>query len=171
MNEEIKALLAEFIAKLNELEAESTADDAAIGAAVSPVAAYVTKLHEDLEAYYLNADSEVTDHVLCDADINECSNKYQYYLSEYYAKQACRMKLINDMMLAFKWCHDVDNQWVTGGTNYTVVYDCQLGKFIAKQHKQQRMFNTVYFSNLETAQQCAEWLGLELAEMCPETWR
>ena len=165
MNEELKALLDEFRARLDALEAKATAESES-----SPVAEYIDELHAKLEAYYLNVDSEVEHDLLGNEDIDCCSNKYQYYLTEQYAERAYLMKLINDMMLAFKWCHDVASQWVTERKNYTVTYDCQLGKFTVIEHQYQRMFNTVYFCNLEVAQQCANWLNTELAEICSETW-
>ena len=162
MNEEIKAILAEFRARLDEIESKIATDNTD----VFPVSAYVTKLHKDLEAYYLNADSDVARDILCAEDLEGNRNVYQYYLSADYAERAFRMKLINDMILAFKWCYDRDYVWVDNENNYYICMDTDSHMFTVDVTGCYRSFSTVYFSNRNIADRCAKWLNAENISCC-----
>lgn len=154
MNEEIKELLDEFRMRLDALEAKAAAENKS-----SPVAEYIDELHTELEAYYLNADSEVAHDILCVEDLEGNRNAYQYYLSADYAERAFRMKLINDMILAFKWCYDRDYVWIDNDNNYYICMDTDSHRFTVDVTGCYRSFSTVYFSDRNIASKCAKWLN------------
>ena len=87
-------------------------------------------------------------------------NPYHIYLSEEYAKKASKMKKFNDMLLAFKWCHDRDYEpdWSDSDSiKYFVYYDTSNEKYFANCTYGGR--NIVYFSTRIRAEDCAEWLN------------
>jgi hypothetical protein len=83
------------------------------------------------------------------------------YLSEEYAKKAAKMKKFNDMLLAFKWCHDrtYEPDWS----------DFDSFKYYVNYNIGDKMYesgctcvfhgNKVYFSTRIRAEECAEWLN------------
>lgn len=88
-------------------------------------------------------------------------NPYHMYLSEGYAKKAAKMKKFNDMLLAFKWCHDktYEPDWFDSDSiKYYVYYDTSYETYSADcTYVCDR--NTVYFSTKIRAENCAEWLN------------
>lgn len=88
-------------------------------------------------------------------------NPYHMYLSEEYAKKAAKMKKFNDMLLAFKWCHDktYEPDWFDSDSiKYCVYYDTSYETYSADcTYVCDR--NTVYFSTRIRAEECADWLN------------
>lgn len=87
-------------------------------------------------------------------------NPYACYPSQEYAEKARKIKTLNDMILAFKWCYDRDYtpDWKYIVTRYFVVYDFIEGKYcVATTNKVDN--NVIYFSGEKVAQKCCEWLN------------
>ena len=131
--------------------------------------AFVFKEESDDRAYFLDSNSEVkscaivgtccpfTEGDRCASDYN---NSYHMYLSEEYAKKAAKMKKFNDMLLAYKWCHDktYEPDWFDSDSiKYYVYYDTSYETYSADCTFVCR--NTVYFSTRIRAEDCAEWLN------------
>lgn len=93
--------------------------------------------------------------------VSDYYNPYHMYLSEEYAKKAAKMKRFNDMLLAFKWCHDrtYEPDWS----------DLDSFKYYVNYNIGDKMYesgctcvfhgNKVYFSTRIRAEECAEWLN------------
>ena len=81
-----------------------------------------------------------------------------------YANQACRLKKLNDVLLAFKYSKDRNfvpdfSDW--SQEKYHVMFNGTKGKFgVAVTYIDD--INTVYFSNEQAAKECAVWLN----ELC-----
>ena len=112
----------------------------------------------DGKVYYINANGGVnaSSSGLCPNDINS----YVNYPSQEFAERAQKLKVFNDMLLAFKWCYDRDFEpdWNDDGTaKYTVVWDKYEG--FHRVCSQSTTANQVYFSSDEAAVKCAAWLN------------
>ena len=85
---------------------------------------------------------------------------FDNFPSEAYAKKLRKMNKLNGMMLAFKWCYDIDYEpdWDDDDTTkYTVVWDKYEG--FHRVCSQSTAASQVYFSSDEVAVKCAEWLN------------
>lgn len=88
-------------------------------------------------------------------------NLYHVYLSEEYAKKAAKMKKFNDMLLAYKWCHDktYEPDWSDSDSiKYYVYYD-KSDEAYSSGCTYVCGGNTVCFSTRIQADDCADWLN------------
>ena len=172
----------ENIDKLNSLLAEVNALAEKINKEYSESAIMENKEPDVLEDYE-SAFQEETDSIVYFLDMNSDTkgvynggtfpfsesgryasdyyNPYHMYLSEEHAKKAAKMKKFNDMLLAFKWCHDktYEPDWSDSDSiKYYVYYDTSYESYSADcTYVCSR--NTVYFSTRLGAEECAEWLN------------
>ena len=110
------------------------------------------------EVYYMNANGKID--TACDGRASTDFNSYVNYPSQEFAERAQKLKVFNDMLLAFKWCYDRDYEpdWSDDNTTkYTVVWDKYEG--FHRVCPQSTTANQVYFSSDEAAVKCAEWLN------------
>ena len=85
---------------------------------------------------------------------------FDNFPSEAYAKKLRKMNKLNGMMLAFKWCYDIDYEpdWYDNeNPKYTVIHLCDSGFHYDSTNVVQ--YNQVYFSSEALATECAEWLN------------
>lgn len=135
---------------------------------------YKSAFQEDKESnvyfvYFLDANSDMRG--ICDGCTfpfsesgryaSDYYNPYHMYLSEAYAKKAAKMKKFNDMLLAYKWCHDktYEPDWSDSDTvKYYVYYDTSDERYsVDCTYVGGR--NTVFFSTNIRAEDCADWLN------------
>ena len=89
-------------------------------------------------------------------------NPYRHYMTEEYANKAAKIKKLNDMLMAFKWCYDRDYEpdWTTRYAKYRVVYNFDANPkhyYVVLDYKHKH--NEIYFSSEDIAQKCADWLN------------
>ena len=85
---------------------------------------------------------------------------FENFARKDYAEKLRKMNKLNGMMLAFKWCYDIDYEpdWDDDDTTkYTVVWDKYEG--FHRVCSQSTAANQVYFSSDGVAVKCAEWLN------------
>lgn len=85
---------------------------------------------------------------------------YQHYFTEELAEQAKKLKDFNDKLLAFKYCYDLDYKPDFSdclNRAYYVYYDSELDMYDYALEEQKN--NLVYFSSVEIAQKCCDWLN------------
>lgn len=173
----------EDIDKLNNLLAEVNAlaekinkeySESAIMENTKPdvLAHYKSAFQEDSgsDVYYLDMNSEIKDTHDYGNGLpfskggiyaSNYYNPYRMYLSEEYAKKAAKMKKFNDMLLAYKWSHDItyEPDWSDSDTvKYYVYYDTSDGVY-SVDCTYVCGKNTVYFSTNSGAEDCADWLN------------
>lgn len=170
--DKLNSLLAEVNAlaeKINKELAESAVQE---DEKPDVLAVYKSAFQEDNDSnvYFLDINSEIKG-IYDDGGAlpfsesgrfaSEYYNPYHMYLSEEYAKKASKMKKFNDMLLAFKWCHDktYEPDWFDfDSIKYYVYYDTSDETYSADcTYVCDR--NTVYFSTRIRAEDCAEWLN------------
>ena len=88
-------------------------------------------------------------------------NPYAFYPTQEYAEKARKIKTLNDMLLAFKWCYDkdFDPDFDTDVARYYVTYDACNDVFDVDTCYTPIYFNAVCFSKHDKAQKCCEWLN------------
>lgn len=170
--DKLNSLLAEVNALAEKINKEYSENAIMENTKPDVLAHYKSAFQEDKDSnvYYLDANSEVEAiYVDCDAlpysengrSASTYYNPYHVYLSEEYAKKAAKMKKFNDMLLAFKWCHDrtYEPDWSDSDSiKYYVYYDTSDETYYADcTYVCSR--NTVYFSTRPGAEECAEWLN------------
>lgn len=170
--DKLNSLLAEVNALAEKINKEYS--ESAIMEYTKPDALedYKSAFQEDKDSnvYFLDSNSEVKAiYVDCDAlpysengrSVSKYYNPYHMYLSEEYAKKAAKMKKFNDMLLAFKWCHDktYEPDWFDSDSiKYYVYYDTSYETYSADcTYVCDR--NTVYFGTRIRAEDCADWLN------------
>lgn len=152
----LKTIIATATAMLNELR--YTEDDS------------VKAEHDDVLALYERTIEYGDGYLWCVNHRNECvycfdaetnMSGYNCYPLENYAMKAAKMKKYIDMMLAFKYCYDVDYEPDWSNANEVKCYV----RFDTKRNQYdvfcsvQRPLHVVYFSNSDIAERCAEWLN------------
>lgn len=113
----------------------------------------------DSEVYYLNSTGKV-DTSCSGRSLNDV-NLYVNYPSQDFAERAQKLKVFNDMLLAFKWCYDRDYEpiWDTHHINFYIQYDVNSHRYEANGSDLVIHEGTVYFSTRDIAQTCARWLN------------
>lgn len=144
LNKQIEKLRAE----INKIEREDTLEG------------YKNDMSGVNVRYTLDRCSDVT---LLDTDIQFNPNRYNpycNYLTKEYADEAARIKKFNDMLMAFKWCYDSDYvpDWNSSTTKYYVGYNPGTQTYVVFSAFSY-CHNIIYFSNLDIAQSCADWLN------------
>ena len=88
-------------------------------------------------------------------------NPYACYPTQEYAEKARKIKTLNDMLLAFKWCYDkdFDPDFDTDVARYYVTYDACNDVFDVDTCYTPIYFNAVCFSKHDKAQKCCDWLN------------
>lgn len=114
--------------------------------------------------YYLNNQSKV-DFIEMGDNFEKVESlsysPYQHYLTEGLAEQAKELKDFNDKLLAFKYCWDLDYKpdWSDFYEDkYYVYYSNKTHKYDVDSMTMWDVHN-VYFSTMEIAQKCADWLN------------
>lgn len=172
--DKLNSLLAEVNALAEKINKEYS--ESAIMENTKPdvLAHYKSAFHyqeeSDGRAYFLDSNSEVkscpivstccpfTEGDRCASDYN---NSYHMYLSEEYAEKAAKMKKFNDMLLAYKWCHDktYEPDWSdSDNIKFYVYYDTSDETYSAGATYVCDS-NAVYFSTRIRAEDCANWLN------------
>lgn len=170
--DKLNSLLAEVNALAEKLNKEY--EESAVQEDMKPdvLADYKFAFQEYNESnlYFLDSNSEVKDLFGNDGPFpfsesgryaSDYYNSYHMYLSEEYAKKAAKMKKFNDMLLAYKWCHDrtyepdwSDSDSIKYYVHYNIgreIYEVECTYVCDK--------NTVYFSTRNRAEDCANWLN------------
>lgn len=111
------------------------------------------------EVYYINANGKID--VCCDERASIDVNSYVDYPSQEVAERAQKLKVFNDMLLAFKWCYDRDYEpiWDTHHINFFIQYDVSSSRYEVNGSDLVIHEGTVYFSNRVAALKCAAWLN------------
>lgn len=170
--DKLNSLLAEVNALAEKLNKEYSENAIMENTKPDVLAAYksVFQGKTDSDVYYIDMNSEIrVAHDYGDGlpfskggvYASNYYNPYHMYLSEEYAKKAAKMKKFNDMLLAFKWCHDrtYEPDWS----------DLDSFKYYVNYNIGDKMYesgctcvfhgNKVYFSTRIRAEECAEWLN------------
>lgn len=90
------------------------------------------------------------------------ANPYCNYPSRIYAEKAARLKLINDITLAWKWCYerDVEVDWHNSvEMKWFVIYDNEREVFSVDGTYDVRVPSIVYFMHREFAASLCRWLN------------
>jgi hypothetical protein len=114
---------------------------------------------EDGEVYYMNSNSKID--TACGGRNSNDFNPYINYPSHEFAERAQKLKVFNDMLLAFKWCYDRDYEpiWDTHHINFFIQYDVSSNRYEVNGSDLVIHESTVYFSNRVAASKCAAWLN------------
>lgn len=111
--------------------------------------------------FWLTEESEITQGGTDFGWYFDCANPFNEYPRYEYARMAKRMKIFNDMLLAFKWCYETNDMpdWHdTEQVKYTVAWND--GDRCYTVHQAFRHEGgTVYFCKESTAQLCVNWLN------------
>ena len=113
-----------------------------------------------VNAFYLTIDDEVSSTDCPYPQYIEDFNPYGTYPTKKYAVIAQKMKILNDMILAYKYCYDRDFEadWSTwSGARHYVIYNDNTQKFEANRSATHT--NLIYFSSAKIAKACADWLN------------
>lgn len=114
-----------------------------------------------VDAYRLREDDEVSSIVNGPyPQYIDDFNPYGTYPTEKYALMAQKMKILNDMILAYKYCYDRDFEpdWSTwSGARHYVIYNDGTHEFEANRSATHA--NLIYFSSAKIAKACADWLN------------
>lgn len=170
--DKLNSLLAEVNALAEKINKEYSESAIMENKEPDVLAAYksVFQGETDSDVYYLDMNSEIrVAHDYGDGFpfskggvyASNYYNPYHVYLSEEYVKKAAKMKKFNDMLLAFKWCHDktYEPDWFDSNSiKYCVYYDTSYETYSADCTNVCDR-NTVYFSTRIRAEDCAEWLN------------
>ena len=153
--DEANKLIDEVANSEPEVEPEDELND--------PVAEYKKRLASwDECAYYIDLGD--VSHGYPDKLDEDDYNPYFQFLDAGYADEAARMYKLICMQLAFKWCHDRDFKPDWENINegkYFLCFDSKDSTFLV-QGASYIQLNTVYFSNEDIAQKCANWLNSQL---------
>lgn len=170
--DKLNSLLAEVNALAEKINKEYSESAIMENKKPDVLAAYISDFQEGRgsKLYYIDTNSEMRDThdygdglPLSNGGVYAPNyyNPYHVYLSEEYAKKAAKMKKFNDMLLAFKWCHDraYEPDWSDSDIiKYSVYYDTSDETYSADcTYVCDR--NTIYFSTRAGAEECAEWLN------------
>lgn len=116
--------------------------------------------------YFLNTNNGIRSGFAVSDYNDNHTNDFANYPSEKFAFMAQKIKIFNDMLLAFKWCYDRDyepewGKW-TDEKKYYIYYDTCYEQY---DYDSYRTFknNVVSFSSAEIAQKCCDWLNEKLA--------
>ena len=113
-----------------------------------------------VNAFYITINDEVLSTDCPYPRYIEDFNPFGNYPTEDYALIAQKMKILNDMILAYKYCYDRDfepdwNKW--SGARHYVIYNDNTKKFEANRSATHT--NLIYFSSAKIAKDCADWLN------------
>lgn len=88
-------------------------------------------------------------------------NPYACYPTQEYAEKARKIKTLNDMILAFKWCYDkdFDPDLYDEVKRCYIYYDPCNSKFEIDTGYTSNYFNAVCFSTHSIAEKCCDWLN------------
>ena len=108
-------------------------------------------------------DHSEDDNIYCcsnSANFPERIKNYEIYPTESYTKMAFAMQKFNNMLLAFKWCYDRNYKpdWDNYDYKYRVEYNTEEESYQFSTNEK-CVNNEVYFSSVEIAKKCADWLN------------
>jgi hypothetical protein len=118
----------------------------------------IRELHDYL--YFLDENSKIDNCRGPYEFVNNVEDPYDLYPTKKLAHQAQKMKIFNDLCLAFKYCHDEDYQpdWSNYDYKYRVIYDFENNRYYVEQ-PEKYYCNVVHFSSREIAQKLANYLN------------
>lgn len=130
------------------------------------LAEYWNRINDVDKVYWNNAFNEISDGFTSEKYSDDNTSNFSNYPSKDFAIMAQKIKVLNDMLLAFKWCYDRNykpewDKW-TNENKYYVYYDICYETY---DYDSDRTFknNVIYFSSAEIAQKCCAWLNEKLA--------
>jgi hypothetical protein len=160
--------LSESIAETNKLFAEITAELATLKESENnkdDIVIDVLDRYKDIRElpdylYYLDEGSKIDSFRGEYKFVKDAINPYDIYPTEKLAYQAQKIKIFNDLCLAFKYCHDEDYQpdWDNYEYKYRVIYDFENNRYHVEQ-PEKYCCNVVHFSSREIAQKFANYLN------------